>query len=349
MKLFIFGSTGDLIKRKVLPAIQNLDNGHIEIYALGRKEFTHEIYRDFVCGGKCEQSFKDRIHYHKIDYSSNDFCDSCIPQLEKDKTNYFYLALPPKLYKQVLNSLTRIKEKGYDLKILIEKPFGNSLEEARELQKTIFDNKLDEDVFLSDHYLFKENVLKLGKKDYSSLRIVSLEEVGLEGRINFYNETGAIRDMIQGHLINILFKIEKEKVLPGDIEIKKVSVGQYGNGIDEGYVKELGKYSETETFACVLMEVKGKKVEFITGKAFNEKIGEIIIDGKRVPFGEKNSYFRLFEDFFENKKDNFPSTRDSILSWEITSKILENKEGLFYYNQGEDTKKVLNFGQVRGE
>ena len=143
MKLFIFGSTGDLVRKKVLPALQDLEKDELEIYALGRRDFTKKIYEDFVCKGNCKESFKEKIHYKKIDYNSEGFCDSCIPDLDKDKTNYFFIAMPPGLYGNIIRSIGRIKSKGYDLRILLEKPFGSSLKEAKEIKRIISENNLE--------------------------------------------------------------------------------------------------------------------------------------------------------------------------------------------------------------
>src|SRR6056297_4238998 len=109
MKLFVFGSTGDLIKRKVLPTIQELNQEDLEVYALGRKDFNKELYRDFVCNGNCNGDFKERLHYIKIDYDSKDFCDECLDYFDKEKINYFYVALPPGLYKTMLISIGKLK------------------------------------------------------------------------------------------------------------------------------------------------------------------------------------------------------------------------------------------------
>ena len=147
MKLFIFGSTGDLVKRKVLPALQNLQKNDLEIWAIGRKNFTHEIYKNFVCSNMCSLYFRKRLHYLKINFQEKNICKPCEKILDKNKINYFYISMPPKSADKILISLAKIKKKGFKLKILIEKPFGENLKHAKKLEKIIKQKGLEKEIF----------------------------------------------------------------------------------------------------------------------------------------------------------------------------------------------------------
>ena len=237
MKLFIFGSTGDLVNRKVLPALQNFNSEKLEIYAIGRKNITQEKYLHHVCSeDRCTPIFQESIKYIKLNFDKEDICGKkCIANFDQNKTNYVYISLPPSQIKKILYSLKKFKELNYSIKILIEKPFGSNLLEAKELKQLIEENNLGKDIFLSDHYLFKQNIINLPKQDFTKLEIKSTEEVGLEGRTTYYNSVGALKDMVQSHFLNITQKISKEE-LKDKIEILEFKRGQYKN-----YSKELGK------------------------------------------------------------------------------------------------------------
>lgn len=344
MKLFIFGSTGDLVKRKVLPALQELfvekKAEELEIFALGRKDFTEKVYRDFVCEGKCIAGFRKKINYLKVDFEKRGICGECLKLLDKEKENLFYISLPPSILEKIFMYIAIISKK-FKIRILVEKPFGNSFENARKISEIIEKNKLY--VHLSDHYLFKDGFFKAKKEienkieKVNEIEIVSIEKLGLEGR-NYYDETGAIKDMIQSHFLNMLFEIINPKELEKS-EIEKFARGQYGNGKDKGYVKELGKSSETETFVDVSFKTNKKKIRFVTGKAFKEKISFIKIDDKTFNLEDKeNPYKNLFLDFFNNKKEKFQIIENALSAWKIAEVLEKNKPKLEYYDKGKEWK-----------
>jgi len=344
MKLFIFGSTGDLIKRKVVPAFSLMDMPDLEIIALGRKDLTHEDYHDFVCeSGMCFDHLKEKPKYSKVNFEDEIKCEKCLEHLDKIDINFFYSAMPPKSTEIILKYIGELKHQGLKVKVLIEKPFGYNLENAKLLKKVAEEENLFGDIFISDHYLFKKEVGEIVKRDFKKLKIVSLESVGLEKRIGYYDEIGALKDMIQSHFFNIAFKlVDNPEEEFKDFEIVSLNMGQYGNGNNDGYVKELGKKSDTETFVNLKIKTKTKEFEFITGKKFDKKVGFIQIDDKKIEFGEDNhSYKNLFLDFFAGKKEVFTTIDDSILAWEIIKKVEENKPNLEYYKENSKVEDVL--------
>ncbi|HTY44133.1 MAG TPA: hypothetical protein VMC80_02735, partial [Patescibacteria group bacterium] len=261
MKLFIFGSTGDLVKRKIIPAFAGLKLEELEIIALGRQDFTNEMYEDFISKDKWFRNFRKKPVYHRIDFSREIICEKCEEFLDNTENNFFYIAMPPDLIGKILDYLGRIKKKGFKIKILIEKPFGKNLEDAKKLKRIINEKNLSEDIFLSDHYLFKEEIAGLKKTNFRKIKIVSLEKVGLENR-TYYDDVGALRDMIQSHFLNIVFRLlENPEKEFSHFEIEEYKRAQYGNGKDKGYAKELGKKSDTETFAKVRLKTKDREFE----------------------------------------------------------------------------------------
>jgi glucose-6-phosphate 1-dehydrogenase len=334
MKLFIFGSTGDLVKRKIIPAFLELRVDDLEIIALGRKDFTQEEYHRFVCdGGDCFKDFKNKPKYEKANFESGFICENCGQFLDSDSINYFYSAMPPKNIVDILKYLSNIKKQGYKIRALIEKPFGENLKDAISLKELAEKEGIIDDIFVSDHYLFKDEIIPIKKKKFKKLKIVSLEKVGLEKRIGYYDDIGALKDMVQSHLLNISFRFLKnpEKEFE-DFEVVSLERGQY-----KSYRKELGKKSNTETFVSVSIKTKERFYEFITGKKFDKKLAFFEVDGEKIEMvSERNSYATLFLNFFSDKKDNFASIDDIILAWKIIEKIEHKKTELISYKDGSD-------------
>ncbi len=345
MKLFIFGSTGDLVKRKVLPALNMMREKNLEVYAFGRKDFTDEVYRDFVCSDEevCSPYFRKHLHYHQLDFETDDICLACTNLLDEKEVNYFYVSLPPNMFDKIFRALGRLNKEGYPFKALVEKPFGDSQSSAQKLKDLLKEHQIIDHIWLSDHYLFKKNILSLKKKDFKNMKIVALEKVGLEGRAGYYEGIGALKDMVQSHFLQIAFKIlEEPQEHFSEFEITHHRRGQYGDGKEEGYVKDLGKPSDTETFVHHSLQSKGRSFEFITGKGFAEKESYLEIDGLRIDLeGGDNPYIALFERFLRGDKEGFPSIEHAILAWKIIESSKDAPQ-LFYYPKGSSSEQVLN-------
>lgn len=339
MKLFIFGSTGDLVKRKIIPAFRELQIDDLEIIALGRKDFNQETYQGYVCNDqKCFDDFEIKPQYHKIEFGEALICEHCGEFLERNKINYFYSAMPPHNTASIMRYLGKLKREGFQIRALLEKPFGTSLEDALNLKEIAKIEGIADDIYISDHYLFKEEIIKIHPRNFNKLKIVSLEKVGLENRISYYNDVGAFKDMVQSHFFNITFKILGKSLLDlNNFEVKKYERGQY-----EGYVNELGLDSETETFVRVVIAGEDKEFEYITGKKFNEKVSFVEIDGEKIDLiSERNSYVDLFINFFAGKKDSFPSLDDAIKAWKITIEIELKRSPVFKYKSNSSIESYI--------
>jgi glucose-6-phosphate 1-dehydrogenase len=344
MKFFIFGSTGDLVKRKIVPALSKINIPNLEIIALGRKDFENDSYNFFVCeSGQCFTNFNKKPEYAKISIDKEIVCEKCISKIDKNDTNFFYSAMPPQNIEQIINYVGNLKKEGYKVKLLIEKPFGENLESALLLEKKIIENDLLNDVFISDHYVFKDEILNLNQRDFNNIKIVSLEEVGLENRITYYDNVGALKDMVQNHFFNIIFKlIDKPEEEFKNFEITNFIRGQYGDGEKIGYTKELGKKSETETFVKLNLKTNNKTIEFITGKKFDKKETFIEINNNKIIIdNNKNSYEKLLSDFLKNNLESFPTIKNSILAWKIIDKIEQNKTKLTFYKEKTNFEEIV--------
>lgn len=340
--LVIFGASGDLTKRKIIPALYELkqqDLLHKNFYIIGcaRTKFSDEEFRESI-----RQALPD-------DQNSSDFLQRCYyvsgqydkPELysvisEKIKTldkkynincaHLFYLAVPPTLFETIASQLDRASiAKCYQTsntypRFIIEKPFGRDYNSAVELNNTVHRYFTEEQVYRIDHYLGKETVQNilmfrfantifepLWNRNYiDNVQITIAESIGIEHRGGYYDNAGALRDMFQNHMLQILSLIameppsnfdadqirdEKVKLLrsirPLTSETIETDIvkGQYAS-----YTKEpdIPEDSTTETFIAAKMlidNMRWKDVPFYlrTGKCLAEKVTSVAITFKQVP------------------------------------------------------------------
>lgn len=246
----IFGGTGDLTYKKLIPALYNLEHKGMlpedfQVAAVGRREKDSEIYRDEMIEGVkkyAQEKFEDhvweklrqRIHYVKFDFTTSDGYEYLKGELEKldeekgTKGNrIFYLATAPNFFGVIVNFLNQFKlvenKKAWQ-RVVIEKPFGRDLGSAIELNEQITKVFDEENIYRIDHYLGKEmiqNIMYLrftnrifdalwNKENIDNVQITVSETIGIENRGRYYEKSGVLRDMIQNHLLQILALVAME-------------------------------------------------------------------------------------------------------------------------------------------
>jgi len=354
--IIIFGATGDLAKRKLFPAFYNLFiEGRMpeqfNIVALGRAEkdnddFKNYIKENLVLFSRNQVSidtewekFQSHITYfrHQIDEeNSYKELDEKLKTLDNDygirANRLFYLSIAPNFVSIISGHLKNagLAPNPAQDRIIIEKPFGHDKSSAIELNSLLSRTFEEEQIYRIDHYLGKETVqnilaFRFGNsifeplwncKYVESVQITVAEEVGVESRGGFYEGTGALKDMIQNHLLQVLCMIAMEQPASldaGEIRDRKVDVlksirripldrvshyavrGQYGKGTLNG--KDLKAYREeegvaadsnTETFAAIKFYLDNERWEGVpfyvrTGKRMKEKHSYITIQFKPLP------------------------------------------------------------------
>ncbi|QLF69407.1 glucose-6-phosphate dehydrogenase [Peteryoungia desertarenae] len=343
----VFGGTGDLAERKLLPALYHRQlAGQLteptRIIGASRTPMTDDEYRQVTLKAlkehlKAEELQEDelakflaRVHYVGVDAKSDQGWDKLKALLDnaKDVVRAFYLAVSPSLFGDFADKIRDHKLITKSTRIVVEKPIGRDLASAQVLNDTIGRVFKEEQIFRIDHYLGKETVqnlmaLRFANALYEPLwnsahidhvQISVAESVGLEGRVTYYDKAGALRDMVQNHILQLLCLVameaphsmdaegvrdEKLKVLRSLKPISEASVerltvrGQYragasAGGAVKGYQEELGAPSDTETFVAIKAEINnwrwaGVPFYLRTGKRLATRMSEIVIAFKPIP------------------------------------------------------------------
>ncbi|UZW56582.1 glucose-6-phosphate dehydrogenase [Sphingobium sp. JS3065] len=342
----LFGATGDLAHRMIFPSLYNLlADGLLPddflIIASGRSEFTDDQFRDdidkalrkFLAADRYDPVIAERlcsiIVYQPVEAGNATQFKALAERLDGrlDKGVSVYLSTPPSLFAPTAQGLAEAGLITPKTRIAMEKPIGKDLASSKEVNDGIGALFAEEQIFRVDHYLGKETVqnllaLRFGNVMFEPLwnataidhvQITVGETVGLEGRVSYYDGVGALRDMVQNHVLQILSIIAMEppaRMDPTAVRDEKVKAlrslrpmtaettkthsvrGQYtpgavGGQIVTGYAEELGKPSDTETFVALKAHIdnwrwQGVPFYLRTGKRMPTRHSEILIQFKPV-------------------------------------------------------------------
>jgi glucose-6-phosphate 1-dehydrogenase len=346
-KLLLFGATGDLSQRMLLPSLYNL---HVDgliapglrIIGTARRQLDDAGFRElagaslarFLPSDRAKgfdiERFLARVSYRALDVTRPDqFADLAAAIDGNSETGIaIFLSTAPSLFEPTIQGLVGAGLAGPNVRIGLEKPLGHDLASSRLINDAVASAFPEERTFRIDHYLGKETVQNLialrfanamfeplwNARGIEHVQITVSETVGLEGRGDFYDEAGALRDMVQNHMLQLLSLVAMEPPATFDgtsVRDEKVMVlrslrpigrttapthsviGQYSEGIVSGkpadaYVTDLGEPSNTETFVALKAHVdnwrwQGAPFYLRTGKRMPARRSEIFIQFKAVP------------------------------------------------------------------
>jgi glucose-6-phosphate 1-dehydrogenase len=346
--LVFFGATGDLAYKKIFPALQAMARrGHLEVPVIGVAKSGWNLdqmrarARDSVTqhGGLDPEAFaklQSRLRYVDGDYRDPSTYAALRTALGDARRPAHYLAIPPSVFGIVVEGLER-SGAARDARVIIEKPFGRDLESARALNATLHATFDEADIFRIDHYLGKGPVQNLAifrfantflepiwNRNYiDSVQITMAESFGVQGRGKFYDEAGAIRDVVQNHMLQVVALLAMEPPLTTyheSIRDEQVKVFRSIRPLDRqdlvrgqfaGYRREPGvaASSNVETFAAVRLHVDAWRWDGVpffirAGKCLPVTATEVVVTLKRPPLlhtaaHERNTVsFRLSPDVF---------------------------------------------------
>lgn len=352
--LVIFGASGDLTERKLIPSVFNLFCGgflqeNYAIVGVSRSVYTDEEYRQKVvfenehlknkkaATPEKLKAFAELVFYQSVntkEISAYSALKERLDQLDKQKScanNYiFYLATPPSLYQTIAKGLAdsglNNQENGWS-RLIVEKPFGYDLDSAKKLNKDLLSNFVEEQIYRIDHYLGKETVQNMFVTRFANsifeplwnrnyihrIEVTAAEHVGVEKRGGYYDSSGALRDMIQNHLLQLVALVAMEPPVKSDAESirneklkvfqslrpytesdvkKNVIRGQYSNSTVrgesvDGYREEddVNAESKTETYVAMKFFIDnwrwaGVPFYIRTGKRMPTRVTEVVIHFK---------------------------------------------------------------------
>ncbi len=336
--LVLFGGTGDLARKEIFPALYNRFHvGQLpedsSVIGVARKKLSQDEFKNIVADAirsrnsspVCDTDklgrFLELVSYVPLDASQSENWSSLHQSLRRERTSAFYLSVGPNVFGSTINGLAQYGFVRHSSRIVIEKPFGHDLSSARHLNQLLDKVFTEGQIYRIDHYLGKETVQNLMALRFANIlfeplwnsqyidhvQITVAESIGVEGRGGYYDSSGAMRDMVQNHLMQLLCLVAMEppsKFSPDVVrdeklkvirslevpEAKDIVLGQYGpKGTVKSFLEDIGNpQSSTESYIalkCQLSNWRWASVPFYirTGKRLRARVSEIAVYFKDLP------------------------------------------------------------------
>ena len=362
-QLVIFGITGDLAGRKLLPALDSIvktgEYDDLSIIGVSRREVSVEtIVGDYPTLTPRTDLFTMNLA-EVGDYTK---LKAFLEAQETDQT-LFYLSVPPGAAADIVDFLGEAGLNSARYKVLFEKPFGYDLASAEEFIARTGRYFAEDQIYRIDHYMAKEiaaEVLRVrrdaenhhhtwGNNSIKRVSVVATEKIGIEGRAEFYQQTGALRDFVQGHLMQLLSLVLIDKPGTRSLPEERLAALELIQPADprrairaqyEGYSNEVGQPNTTvETFVGLELESRdpswqGVTLQLVTGKSLSEKrsyieieyvdgMKDVFEEGRIVPENGRtlDAYERLLLAAIASEKDIFTTSSEVLRSWQIVAPV----------------------------
>src|SRR5258706_967571 len=343
---FIFGVTGHLAQNKILPALENLKSrGNLpektSIIGIGRRE-----------------NFGGNLEYLRGDFSDDELYRKIKDATKKSasKNNIFYLATYPSLYALIFANLKKMgltdEKEGYS-RIIIEKPIGADLSSAKVLNNLMRDYFTDKQIYRIDHYLGKESLRNLYDSKFEpteikNIQVSVLEKGGVDGRGEYYEQVGALKDVGQNHILQMLASVipdspetRAEAISSLESDPKKIIFGQYSDYKKE---EEVSPTSETDTYFSLEAQIisgpfKGIPVYLRSGKKMHEsvtKIDVVLKSGKVETFkmNDPEAYEKLIMETANGNSKYFVGEKEVEAEWNFIDPLTKNRTNPVIYKEG---------------
>lgn len=380
----LFGSTGDLVKRKLLPALQKLARTDVQVIAVGRKPFSTADYRAFM---HLPHNAIPSLQYVQADIAKPETFAPLRSLLASYATRIFYLATGHEFFTSIVAGIERFQlHQGATVRAVFEKPFGVDGESARALDARLKQVFSEEQIFRIDHYLAKERVRVLVERKQTDrafaqgltqtqvarITICAHEQAGVGERLSYYHSSGALKDMIQNHLLHVLallcmrlpFSTSSEAFHDAkDSFLESLSLGRPAEhllGQYRSYAQEVQRAEraprDTETFARVtlyssLPHWQGVPFVLETGKkgterhafiriAYRDGTDELIEINPRHEINHEDGYAFLLQELSEGKRTWFVREDAVLEGWRLID-TLETMRGNIRFVRYEDGRLPL--------
>ena len=316
----IFGASGDLSNRKILPALGRLAaNRDLRVIGVGRRALDREQFRDLVARSSGSPALAASARWLQLDYAATDGYRRLADASETDgRSMVFYLATPPAVFASILRGLSAcgLVRRGDRNRVVVEKPLGHDTASATALNQQLAQLFDEPQVYRIDHYLGKDTVQNVlafrfsnplfesvwNRNFIDSIQITAAEQIDIVERAGYYDQVGAVRDMVQNHILQILALVTMEapgSLNPADtraaklallravhpLESEAAAAGQY-----DGYrgTKGVPSDSRRETYAAARVCIEnwrwqGVPIFFRTGKALMRGVTEVVVRLKDAP------------------------------------------------------------------